>query len=178
MRRGARVVVAAPFEGPLRDATAGRATVLAPRLRSRRIRPAAISRQGLAAFGAVDPALRTDLGALADELDAEALRNGAVRRCSPTRRRRWPSGIAGRQTVLAGDAPRSWPGPRWGGPAAIGGRPVCGDGPGRRAGCSARAAWDRFADPVDDALFHDEELDGPRPAVPSSPWHWLRNGWP
>ena len=32
VRRGARVVVAAPYEGPLRDATAGRTAVLAPRL--------------------------------------------------------------------------------------------------------------------------------------------------
>ena len=30
VRRGARVVVAAPYEGPLRDATAGRTAVLAP----------------------------------------------------------------------------------------------------------------------------------------------------
>jgi maleate isomerase len=32
VRRGARVVVATPYEGPIRDATAGRAAVLAPRL--------------------------------------------------------------------------------------------------------------------------------------------------
>ncbi len=32
VRRGARVVIAAPYEGPLRDATAGRVAVLEPRL--------------------------------------------------------------------------------------------------------------------------------------------------
>ncbi len=39
VRRGARVVVAAPYEGPLRDSTAGRATVLAAAVAgSRRVR--------------------------------------------------------------------------------------------------------------------------------------------
>src|SRR6185312_15698587 len=32
VRRGARVIVVAPYEGPLRDSTAGRVAVLAPRL--------------------------------------------------------------------------------------------------------------------------------------------------
>ncbi len=32
VRRGARVVVVAPYEGPLRDATAGRSVALAPRV--------------------------------------------------------------------------------------------------------------------------------------------------
>ena len=35
VRRGARVVVVAPYEGPLRDITAGRVAVLEPRLGSR-----------------------------------------------------------------------------------------------------------------------------------------------
>lgn len=80
VRRGARVVVVAPYEGPLRDATAGRAVVLAPRLwvpddfgLSRYLA------SGLAILQVIDPALRVDLGGLADELDAEALRNSAGR---------------------------------------------------------------------------------------------------
>ena len=75
VRRGARVVVAAPYEGPLRDATAGRTAVLAPRL------PApdefGLCRYlaaGLATLAAVDPGVSVDLARLADELDAEALR--------------------------------------------------------------------------------------------------------
>ncbi len=57
VRRGARVVVAAPYEGPLRDSTAGRVAVLEPRL------PVAgefgLCRYlavGLAVLGSVDPA--------------------------------------------------------------------------------------------------------------------------
>jgi hypothetical protein len=80
VRRGARVVVAAPFEGPLRDATAGRAAVLAPRMWV----PDDFGlvghlAAGLAAAAAVDPSVGADLGRLADELDAEALRNSAGR---------------------------------------------------------------------------------------------------
>ena len=74
-----RVVVVAPYEGPLRDATAGRAacsrpdcgcpTTSACPLPGRRPCGAACGRPG--------PAGR--LSALADELDAEALRNSADR---------------------------------------------------------------------------------------------------
>ena len=78
VRRGARVVVVAPFEGPLRDATAGRAVALAPRLRvPDDFGLAHYIGAGLAAFHVVDPAFQIDLAALADELDAEALRNSA-----------------------------------------------------------------------------------------------------
>ena len=80
VRRGARVVIAAPYEGPLRDATAGRAAVLAPRLWvPDEFGLCRYLAAGLAALGVVDPGLTGDLGALADELDAEALRNSAVR---------------------------------------------------------------------------------------------------
>ena len=80
VRRGARVVVAAPYEGPLRDATAGRAAVLEPRLwvPDDFGLPRYLA-AGLAVLHVVDPGLRMDLAALADELDAEALRNSAGR---------------------------------------------------------------------------------------------------
>ncbi len=168
VRRGARVVVAAPFEGPLRDATAGRATVLAPRL------PVpdefGLSRYlaaGLAAFGAVDPALRTDLGALADELDAEALRNSAVREVFTNPAKALAERIAGRQTVLAGDGPATLALARHAGAVLlrVGGRPVAATGLADALVALRGAAWDRFADPVD-VLFHDEELDGPLPSRP------------
>ena len=80
VRRGARVVVVAPYEGPLRDVTAGRAAVLEPRLRV--LDDFGLARYlaaGLAVLHVVDPGLRMDLAALADELDAEALRNSAGR---------------------------------------------------------------------------------------------------
>ena len=80
VRRGARVVVVAPYEGPLRDATAGRAVALAPRLWvPDEFGFARYLAAGLATLHVVDPALQVDLAALADELDAEALRNSAGR---------------------------------------------------------------------------------------------------
>ncbi|MGH3957593.1 MAG: TobH protein, partial [Mycobacterium sp.] len=80
VRRGARVVVAAPYEGPLRDTTAGRVAVLAPRLWvSGEFWLCHYLAAGLAALQSVDTGLRTDLAALADDLDAEALRDSAGR---------------------------------------------------------------------------------------------------
>ena len=104
VRRGARVVVAAPYEGPLRDATAGRAAVLEPRLwvpddfgLSRYLAA------GLAVLHVVDPGLRMDLAALADELDAEALRNSAARELFTNPAKTLADRMSGRTVVLAGD---------------------------------------------------------------------------
>jgi hypothetical protein len=80
VHRGARVVVAAPYEGPLRDATAGRAAVLSPRLPvNDAFSLCRYLAAGLAAVAAVDDGMHPDLAALADELDAEALRSSASR---------------------------------------------------------------------------------------------------
>ena len=80
VRRGARVVVVAPYEGPLRDATAGRTVVLAPRVWvPDEFGLCRYLAAGLATLQAVDPALTGDLTGLADELDAEALRNSVGR---------------------------------------------------------------------------------------------------
>lgn len=80
VRRGARVLVVGPDGGPLRDAAAGRAVLLAPRL------PVpddfALARYlaaGLVALHVVDPGMGVDVAGIADELDAEALRNSAGR---------------------------------------------------------------------------------------------------
>ncbi len=104
VRRGARVVVAAPYEGPLRDATAGRVAVMEPRL------PVAddfgLCRYlavGLAVLESVDPRLRMDLAALADELDAEALRNSAGREVFTNPAKALVERMSRRRVVLAGD---------------------------------------------------------------------------
>ena len=104
VRRGARVVVVAPYEGPLRDATAGRAVVLAPRVRvpddfglTRYLAA------GLATLRVVDPGLVIDLAALADELDAEALRNSAGRELFTNPAKTLADRMSGRDVVLAGD---------------------------------------------------------------------------
>ncbi len=104
VHRGARVVVVAPYEGPLRDATAGRAVALAPRLwvpddfgLSRYLAA------GLAVLQVVAPGLRVDLGELADELDAEALRNSAARELITNPAKALAERMSGRDVVLAGD---------------------------------------------------------------------------
>lgn len=121
VRRGARVVVVAPYEGPLRDSTAGRVAVLEPRLRvpdefglSRYLAA------GLAALQTVDPKLRIDLASLADELDAEALRNSAGREVFTNPAKALAARVSGCQLALAGTMPRRW---RWPG---MGVRSCCG----------------------------------------------------
>jgi hypothetical protein len=167
VRRGARVVVAAPYEGPLRDATAGRAAVLAPRI------PVpdefGLSRYlaaGLATLAAVDPALGTDLAVLADELDAEALRNSAGREVFTNPAKALADRMSGRQAVLAGDCPATLALARHSSAVMlrVAGRPVVAAGladamAALRAGFGSSAG---FTDPAE-ALFHDEEIDGPLP---------------
>ena len=104
VRRGARVVVIAPYEGPLRDATAGRSVALAPRVWvpdefgfSRYLAA------GLATLHMVDPGLRVDLAALADELDAEALRNSAAREVFTNPAKALAERMSGSEVVVAGD---------------------------------------------------------------------------
>jgi len=175
-RRGARVVVAAPYEGPLREATAGRAAVLAPRLTVPDdfglCRYLAV---GLATLAAVDPAVSTDLAVLADELDAEALRNSAGREVFTNPAKALAERMSGRQTVLAGDSPATLALARHGATVLlrVAGQPVAAAGladvaVALRTGISSRAATGvaaGFADPVQ-ALFHDEEIDGPLPTRP------------
>ncbi|WP_197380541.1 TobH protein [Mycolicibacterium mengxianglii] len=107
VRRGARVVIAAPYQGPLREATAGRVAVLEPRLWVRDefglCRYLAV---GLATLQAVETgalSIPTDLALLADELDAEALRNSAAREVFTNAAKSLADRMTGRTVVLAGD---------------------------------------------------------------------------
>jgi hypothetical protein len=168
VRRGARVVVAAPYEGPLRDSTAGRAAVLEPRVWV----PAefGLSRYlaaGLAVLRTVDPRPSIDLGALADELDAEALRNSAGRELFTNPAKTIAERLAGRRAALAGDCAAMLALARHGSSVllrlahevvaatgladAVLALRAAGPGSGGSAASS-----------VDD-LFHDEEIDGPLP---------------
>jgi hypothetical protein len=165
VHRGARVVVAAPYEGPLRDATAGRSAVLAPRLPG----PDAFGlcrylAAGLATLHAVDPALRVDIGALADELDAEALRSSATRELFTNPAKALALRMASHRVVLAADSPATLALARHGSAtllrvayeaaAAAGLADVL---VALREGTAAE-----FGDAVD-ALFHDDQIDGPLP---------------
>ena len=140
VRRGARVVVVAPFEGPLRDATAGRAAVLAPRVRvPDDFGLAGYLGAGLATLRVVDPGLAMDLAALADELDAEAFRDSATRELFTNPAKNLADRMAGRECPVGrrhrGDA-RVGP-PRRGRPAA---RRQPGGGRGRSVRCARGAA--------------------------------------
>jgi len=168
VRRGARVVVAAPLEGPLRDAVAGRAAELAPRL------PVpdefGLSRYlavGLAVAGAIDPAARLDLAALADDLDAEALRNSAGRDLFTNPAKILAQRISGHATVLAGDCAATLALARHAAEVLlrVGHRVVAAAGlADALVALHTGLAGTGGADVA--ALFHDEELDGPLPDRP------------
>lgn len=174
VRRGARVVIAAPYAGPLRDATAGRVAVLEPRLwvhdEFGLCRFLAV---GLAALQAVETgaaALQTDLAVLADELDEEALRNSAARDVFTNAAKSLAQRMVGRSVVLAGDNTATLALARHlstvllrvGHQAAAGvgladAVVALRGGMGAESGSTAN----NF-----DSLFHDEELDGPLPERP------------
>ncbi len=170
VRRGARVVVAAPYEGPLRDATAGRAAVLAPRLWvPEEFGLCRYLAAGLATLAAVDSALAagTDLNALADELDAEALRNSVSREVFTNPAKMLAERMSGRPVVLAGDCQATAVLARHAATVLlrIAGRPVGATGLADAMVAVRNAAAAGFHNPVD-SLFHDEEIDGPLPTRP------------
>ena len=169
VRRGARIAVVAPYEGPLRDATAGRSASLAPRLWVRDdFGLARYLAAGFAVLQVVDPALRMDLAALADELDAEAFRNSAARELFTNPAKTLAARMSGRDVVLAGDNAGTLALARHGAAIMlrIAHRAVAavalGDalaalhsGMGDAAGFSG---VDR-----EKSIFHDEQIDGPLP---------------
>ena len=163
VRRGARVVIAAPYDGPLRDATAGRVAVMEPRL------PVAgefgLCRYlavGLAVLHTVDPRLRVDLAALADELDAEALRNSVSREVFTNPAKALVERMSRRRVVLAGDSAATLTLARHGCVVLLRiAREVAAAAGLADALTALRvAAGSGFTDPTE-ALFHDEEIDGP-----------------
>jgi hypothetical protein len=172
-RRGARVVVAAPYDGPLREATAGRAAVLAPRVWvPDEFGLCRYLAAGLAVAGAVDTALESalaaDLAVLADELDAEALRNSAARELFTNPAKALAGRMSDRQVVVAGDGPATLALARHASAVLlrVAGRAVSGVGladamAALRTGVLAARAPDTVA-----ALFHDDDIDGPLPGRP------------
>jgi len=169
VRRGARVVVVAPYEGPLRDATAGRSVSLAPRVSVRdEFGLARYLAAGLAVLQVVDPGLRVDLAAMADELDAEAFRNSAGRELFTNPAKSLAERMSRRDVVLAGDNAATLALARHGAAvllriaheavAAVGladALVALRDGIGGPTGLSG-------AD-HEKSIFHDEQLDGPLP---------------
>lgn len=166
VRRGARVVVAAPFEGPLRDAGAGRAAALAPRLWvPDEFALCRYLAAGLATLAACDRTLRVDLPGLADELDAEALRNSASREVFTNAAKALVDRMTNRTVVLTGDCAATLALARHGSATLlrVGHRVTAAAGL-----IDALAALHQGGDAMrsgDDvrSLFHDEEIDGPAP---------------
>jgi len=166
VRRGARVVVAVPYEGPLRDATAGRVAVLAPRLwvpeEFSLCRYLAV---GLAVLRAVDTALSLDLNALADELDTEALRSSAGREMFTNPAKALAQQISGHPVVLAGDSAATLALARHASATILrtGHRVVAAAGLTDALMALREGGGAGFGSGIDDvaALFHDEEIDGP-----------------
>lgn len=165
VRRGSRVVVVAPYEGPLRDSTAGRVAVLSPRL--------AVPGQfglcrylaaGLAVLQTVDTRSRFDLTALADELDAEALHNSAGRELFTNPAKTLAARMTDCRVALAGDNAATLALARHGSSVLLriahqaAGAVGLGD-----AVMALRDARDGRADSgyTMDSLFHDEQIDGP-----------------
>ena len=164
VRRGARVVVVAPYEGPLRDATAGRVAVLEPRIAvaaefglPRSLAAGLAIMDALELGGAGAP---SDLGALADELDAEALRNSAARELFTNPAKLLADRIVGRAVALAGDCAATLALARHGSAAMLRIGQTAVAATGLADAVSALRA--RSAGGNDDAdIFHDEQIDGP-----------------
>lgn len=164
VRRGARVVVAAPYEGPLRDSTAGRVAVLSPRVWvPDEFGLCRYLAAGLAVLHEVDPRPSIDLALLADALDAEALRNSAGRELFTNPAKAIAARLAGRRLVLAGDCAATLALARHGSSTLLRlAREVVAATGLSDALVELRAMAADGSSSVD-ALFYDEEIDGPLP---------------
>lgn len=165
VRRGARVLVVAPHEGPLRDVTAGRAAVLAPRL------PVpdefGLTRYlaaGVAVLAVIDTGVRIDIGALADELDAEALRNSAARELFTNPAKSLAERLSGREVVLAGDSEATLALAQHSAAVLLRVARQVVAAVGLADALAAVSRQDVAPIDYETALFHDEELDGPLPS--------------
>ncbi|MCV7057169.1 TobH protein [Mycolicibacterium gilvum] len=164
VRRGARIVVVAPYEGPLRDATAGRSVSLPPRMPvPDDFTLARYLAAGLAVLDVVVPGFSVDLATLADDLDAEAVRNSAGRDLFTNPAKVLADRMRDRDVVLAGDSAATVALARHAcavmlrvghhvmAPVGLSDALVAiGTGWGRPGGGTS-------------SIFHDEELDGPLP---------------
>jgi hypothetical protein len=107
VRRGAATAVAVPWEGPVAEAGAGRAVPIAPRLYvPERFGFAGIAAALLGVLGTVELGAErtaTTLYSVADELDAEALRDHPERDFETNPAKRIAARIRGRRMVLTAD---------------------------------------------------------------------------
>ncbi|MBS4729042.1 TobH protein [Mycobacterium sp. SM1] len=164
VRRGARVVVVAPYEGPLRDTAAGRVAVLSPRLPVYdEFGLCRYLAAGLAALGSVDAKLRTDLAGLADQLDAEALRNSAGRELFTNPAKTLAERMSGRRVALVGDSAATLALARHGCSVLLRVAHQVAAAAGLVDAVAALRSSAMSGPTGADALFHDEQIDGPLP---------------
>lgn len=168
LHRGAEVVIAAPDEGPLRSASAGRAMIVPPRVtvmgHNRLLRFLAVA---MAVLHAVDPhhsgMLMPPLDALADVLDGEAMRDGPRNEVFHNPAKTLAERMRDHRIVLTGDSPATTA-------LAAHGCEVLLQAAGRVAATTDLAAVaastgklvETAGSAADvDPIFHDEQLDGP-----------------
>ena len=111
------------------------------------------------------PRLRIDLASLADELDAEALRNSAGRELFTNPAKTLAARISGRRVALAGDCAATMALARHGSSVLlrIAHQVVAATGLADAVVALRATSGQGDAASSVDALFHDEEIDGPLP---------------
>ncbi|WP_204081105.1 TobH protein [Mycobacterium riyadhense] len=162
VRRGARVVVVAPYEGPLRDSTAGRVAVLEPRVWvPDEFGLCRYLAAGLAVLKTLEPRLRIDLASLADEVDAEVLRNSASREVFTNPAKTIAARVSGCRVALAGDSAATLALARHGSSILlrVGDQVAAATGLADAVVALRTPALD--AGYAGEALFHDDDIDGP-----------------
>ncbi|NLG56760.1 MAG: tobH protein [Rhodococcus sp.] len=174
LRRGAEVVLAAPDEGPLRDAAAGAAARLEPRVyalpRHTLLRFVAVY---LAVLAAIDSsrwdASIPSLDQIADAADAEAMQDRPTNEVFHNPAKSLASRIVGRRAVFTGASDATVELARHGAEAVLFGGIVASSAPLSTV-VPAAAALAYRAEPTDslptDSLFHDPEFDGPAADAP------------
>ncbi|WP_067687996.1 tobH protein [Nocardia jejuensis] len=172
LRRGAEVIVAAPDEGPMRAAAAGRAAMLPPRVpvldHNRLLRYLSV---GMAVVAAIDPhrtsALIPDLNTLADLLDAEALSDGPQNEAFHNPAKSLATRLQQRKRiVLAGDNPAAIQLAEHAAEILLASAGQISTATNLSETIAAQARLVEAAGvsaPGFDPLFHDEQLDGPAP---------------
>jgi hypothetical protein len=112
----------------------------------------------------VDPGMEADLAALADELDAEALRSSAGRELFTNPAKALAERMSGHSVALAGDCAATVALARHGCSALLRLAHQVAAAVGLADALTAlrATAASGFADPAE-ALFHDEQIDGPIP---------------
>lgn len=175
LRRSAEVVVDAPQEGPIRAVTAGRAMILSSRVA---VPPRYALARHVAVFCAVLSAMEAvrlaqalpPLAALADAADVEAAGNHPSNEVFHNQAKALAVRMLSRRVILAGDSATAVALARHASDSLLQGAGVIASA---AALSDVLVARDRLLEQPTasgeafDPFFHDEELDGPPPAVPA-----------